>query len=120
MWRGERELPTNWPTWATTAIDTLQHNAQVDGDNTLVALVRLSSLFSDASKAVNEKDPQTMQNSRLILAGLEQQNRELQHSMNHMIRGFGKLSWVSSTRGKDTNTANRSDTDAGNVSRYIP
>lgn len=89
IWRGERDLPTNYPPWATTAVDILQHNAQVDGDNTLVALVRLSSLFSDASKAINERDVQTVQNSRLIFIGLEQQYQELQHSMNHPIMGFG-------------------------------
>ncbi|KAH7146973.1 hypothetical protein B0J13DRAFT_584382 [Dactylonectria estremocensis] len=89
IWRGERDLPTSYPPWATTAVDILQHNPQVDGDNTLVALFRLSSLFSDASKAINERDVQTVQNSRLIFIGLEQQYQELQHSMNHPIMGFG-------------------------------
>ncbi|CRG83894.1 hypothetical protein PISL3812_01250 [Talaromyces islandicus] len=89
VWRGERDLPTSCPPWARNAIDILQNNAQVDGDNTLVALVRLSSLFFDASKAINMRDVLTVQNSRLILVGLEQQYQELQHSMDHLIMGFG-------------------------------
>ncbi|WAO90263.1 Hypothetical protein NCS54_00768300 [Fusarium falciforme] len=88
VWRGERDLPTNHPTWASTAIDTLQHNAQVDGDYTLVALVRQSNLFSDASKVIN-KEGQTVENSRLVLADLEQQRQELQQSMDNLTMGSG-------------------------------
>ncbi|OKL57185.1 hypothetical protein UA08_07329 [Talaromyces atroroseus] len=91
VWRGERDLPTNCPPWARNAIDILQHNARVDGDNTLVALVRLSSLFFDAAKAINDRDVLTVQNSRLILIGLEQQYQELRHSMNHLIMGIGPI-----------------------------
>lgn len=94
VWRGERDLPTKCPPWARYAIDILQHNVQVDGDNTLVALVRLSGLFFDACKAINERGVLTVQNSRLILIGLEQQYQELQHSINHLILGSGTSNWV--------------------------
>ncbi|EEU36939.1 uncharacterized protein NECHADRAFT_81093 [Fusarium vanettenii 77-13-4] len=83
VWRGERDLPINRPPWASTAIDILQNNAQVDSDYTLVALIRQSSLISDASKVINEEG-QTMENSELILTDLRQQHHELQHSMDHL------------------------------------
>ncbi|KAI5456082.1 hypothetical protein BGZ63DRAFT_397381 [Mariannaea sp. PMI_226] len=89
VWRGERDLPTKRPPWASTAINILQHNVQVDGDNTLVALGRLSSFFSDASKAISERDTNTVQNSGMILIGLEQQHQDLQHSMNYLTMGSG-------------------------------
>ncbi|KAJ4207063.1 hypothetical protein NW759_014061 [Fusarium solani] len=87
-WRGERDLPTNRPPWASTAIDTLQHNAQVDGDYTLLALVRQSNLFSDASKVIN-KEGQTVENSQPLLIDLEQQRQELQQSMDNLTMGSG-------------------------------
>lgn len=94
VWKGETVLPTHFPPWASSAIDTLQHNAQVDSDNTLVALVRLSNLFSDASEAINERDVQTVQSSRLILIGLDQQYQEVQGSMTPPLMGSGTSSWV--------------------------
>ena len=94
VWKGERDSSTNYPTGASTSIDALQHNAQCDGDNTLVALVRLSSLFQDACKAMNERDAETSQNRHLILIGLEQQYRELQHSMHRHILGSGTSNGV--------------------------
>ncbi|KFY78900.1 hypothetical protein V499_02026 [Pseudogymnoascus sp. VKM F-103] len=90
VWKGETILRTHFPPWASSAIDTLQHNAQVESDNTLVALVRLSNLFSDASEAINERDVQTVQNSRLILIGLEQQYQEMQGSMTPTVLGSAK------------------------------
>ncbi|KAI8717128.1 hypothetical protein NCS52_00787400 [Fusarium sp. LHS14.1] len=84
VWRGERDLPINRPPWASTATDILQNNAQVDGDYTLVALVRQSNLISDASKVINEEG-QTVENSQLILTDLRQQHEELQESMNHLM-----------------------------------
>ena len=94
VWKGERSLPTSFPPWAYTAIDTLQHNAQVDGDNTLVALARLSNLFCDASEAINGGDEHTLHNSRLILIGLEQQFQELQASMTPPVMASGTSGWV--------------------------
>lgn len=90
VWRGERALPTNRPPWANTAIDILERNAQVEGDYTLVALVRQSNLFSDASKVIN-KEGQTVENSQPLLVDLEQQRQELQHSMDPLVES-GTLS----------------------------
>jgi hypothetical protein len=99
-WRGERDLPTNRPPWASTAIDTLQHNAQVDGDYTLLALVRQSNLFSDASKVIN-KEGQTVENSQPLLIDLEQQRQELQQSMDNLTMGSGTSSWMNVKRESD-------------------
>lgn len=79
------------PEWANTAIDTLQHNARVDGDNILAALTRLSLLFANATQAINDRGLQTVQNSRLILVGLEQQYQQVMGSIPAAVADNGML-----------------------------
>ncbi|KAL7931557.1 hypothetical protein V8C35DRAFT_309791 [Trichoderma chlorosporum] len=77
MWKGDRCVHTRLPPWAGSAIDILEQNAQVDGDHTLAALVRLSRLCSDATDAMNESANQTVRNSQLTLVGLEQHYHQI-------------------------------------------
>ncbi|UKZ83027.1 hypothetical protein TrVFT333_010828 [Trichoderma virens FT-333] len=81
VWKGDKCVHTRVPPWAGTAIDILEQNAQVDGDRTLAALVRLSRLCYDATDAINERENQTVRNSQLILVGIEQQYQQLRNSM---------------------------------------
>ncbi|RFU79703.1 hypothetical protein TARUN_2509 [Trichoderma arundinaceum] len=81
VWKGSEYLCTRIPPWAGTAIDILEQNAQADSDHALAALVRLSTLFSDASNAINEREKQTLRNSELILLGLEQSYQQVRSSI---------------------------------------
>lgn len=96
IWRGERDLPISRPSWISIATDTLQHNAQVDGDNTLVALIRTSSLFADVSR-IKEGDLQMATNCQLILKRLEEEFLELQTSTKQQITGIGRGSMPKKT-----------------------
>ncbi|PCG89032.1 Hypothetical protein PENO1_106900 [Penicillium occitanis (nom. inval.)] len=90
IWRGERDLPISRPSWISIATETLQHNVQVDGDSTLVALIRTSSLFADVS-GIKEGDLQTAANCQLILRRLEEEFLELQTSTKQLITGLGAI-----------------------------
>lgn len=88
IWRGKRDLPNSCPLWISVATETLQYNAQVDGDSTLVALVRTSSLFTDVS-GIKEGDSQMAANCQLILRRLEEEFLEMQTSTKQLITGLG-------------------------------
>ncbi|KAL6798105.1 hypothetical protein J3E68DRAFT_399032 [Trichoderma sp. SZMC 28012] len=81
VWKGDKCVHTRLPPWAGTAIDILEQNAQVEGDRTLAALVRLSRLSSDAGDAINDRDGQTVRNSQLTLLGLEQQYQQIRNNI---------------------------------------
>ncbi|KKO98742.1 hypothetical protein THAR02_09153 [Trichoderma harzianum] len=81
VWKGDKCVHTRLPSWAGTAIDILEQNAQVEGDRTLAALVRLSRLSSDATHAINDEDGQTVRNSQLTLLGLEQQYQQIRNNI---------------------------------------
>lgn len=119
IWRGERDLPISRPSWISIATETLQHNAQVDGDSTLVALVRTSSLFADVS-GIKKGDLQMATNCQLILRRLEEEYLELQTSTKQLITGLGRVSMLRKTFLRDTDRKSRSDSNAGHVCRYIP
>ncbi|PTB65557.1 hypothetical protein BBK36DRAFT_1202046, partial [Trichoderma citrinoviride] len=81
VWKGERCVPTRLPPWANVALDTLEQNAQTEGDRILAAMVRLSILCSDASDAMNERVKDTVRNSQLILVGLEQRYQQIRSNI---------------------------------------
>ncbi|KAL7806658.1 hypothetical protein V8C44DRAFT_338519 [Trichoderma aethiopicum] len=81
VWKGERCVPTRAPPWASIALDTLEQNAQTEGDRVLASLVRLSILCSDASDAMNERAKDTVRNSQLILLGLEQRYQQIRNNI---------------------------------------
>ncbi|GJN81286.1 hypothetical protein PLIIFM63780_004819 [Purpureocillium lilacinum] len=58
--------------------EILDRNAQVEGDNVLASLYRLSGILYEAAEAIHERKGQSEQHGRLLLAGLELQFRELQ------------------------------------------
>jgi hypothetical protein len=91
VWRGERDLPVHRPSWTSIATETLQLNAQDDGDIALVALVRTSSLFADVSETIQEQDSEVVTNCQSILRRLEQEFLELQPTTSHITTGLGKM-----------------------------
>lgn len=119
IWRGKRDLPNIHPLWISIATETLQYNAQVDGDSTLVALVRTSSLFADVS-AIKEGDSQMAANCQLILRRLEEEFLEMQTSTKQLMTGLGEGPMFGKTFLQDTDKELRSDSNAGHVCRYIP
>ncbi|KAF4340303.1 hypothetical protein FBEOM_5814 [Fusarium beomiforme] len=88
VWKGERELPILRLPCTSIALEILQNNAQVDGDITLVALVRSSSLFADMSETIREGDLQRATECQIILRRLEQDFLELQPTTNQPITGL--------------------------------
>ncbi|KAH8897678.1 hypothetical protein GQ53DRAFT_637773 [Thozetella sp. PMI_491] len=91
VWKGERDLPIGRPSCASNAIETLERNAQVDGDSTLVALVRMTSLFTRISGTIKERDMQAATDCQRILSTLKQEYFDLQQTTNHMITGLGAM-----------------------------
>jgi hypothetical protein len=94
VWKGESDLRIDWPSWAGTAIHTLQRYAQVNGDHSLVAQARLSSIFHEARKAIHERDSQTRQDCGPNIVGIETQYHDLRLSMDSEIMAFGTLRWT--------------------------
>ncbi|POR36871.1 Uncharacterized protein TPAR_02937 [Tolypocladium paradoxum] len=80
-WKSKRGVTTGFTSWTATCCDILERNAQVDGDVVLASLCRSSSILYEAAEAIHERNGQTEQHSRLVLAGLELQFREFQARM---------------------------------------
>ncbi|UNI24309.1 hypothetical protein JDV02_010064 [Purpureocillium takamizusanense] len=77
-WRNSKGLGVSFTSWTNTCSQLLDRNAQVEGDNVLASLYRLSGVLYEAAEAIHERKGQSEQHSRLLLAGLELQFRELQ------------------------------------------
>ncbi|OIW27601.1 hypothetical protein CONLIGDRAFT_671358 [Coniochaeta ligniaria NRRL 30616] len=72
VWRGKEDLPIAHASGASTAAAILEPNAQDDGDYTLVALVRISSLFSSTTEIIKEPNLQVAADCQSVLATLQQ------------------------------------------------
>ncbi|KAF4455946.1 hypothetical protein F53441_1813 [Fusarium austroafricanum] len=88
VWRGKRDLPISRVSWTRIALETLQHNTQDDGDNTLIALVRSSSLFADVSETMQDGGSEMSTDCQVILRRLEQEFLELQPATNQRSTGL--------------------------------
>ncbi|KAM3455356.1 hypothetical protein NHJ6243_008564 [Beauveria neobassiana] len=82
VWKGDRFVSTRQPPWTAAAIDILEQYAENDDDRKLAILARVSSLFSEAARAVSGKDGMPTRDSQLILLGLSQQYQLLQDSLS--------------------------------------
>lgn len=70
----------------TSCCDTLQRNAESDGDLTLVALVRLTGIISDVLGLMRE--PRVLvesQHDHLLLLGLETKFRDIRQNLQPHI-----------------------------------
>lgn len=76
-WRKHKTLIISFTPWTAVCCEALERSAQGNGDLTLVALVHLSGIVSDASDAFHSRHDRTEHESHLLLLGLEAQAREL-------------------------------------------
>ncbi|OAA57760.1 hypothetical protein ISF_07001 [Cordyceps fumosorosea ARSEF 2679] len=88
VWKGDRFVSTRQPPWTTTAIDILEKYGEDDDDRRLAILARLSTLFSEASSAVNGRDGMEVRDSQLILVGLSQQYQQVRDSLSFRFPGI--------------------------------
>ncbi|GJN67379.1 hypothetical protein PLICBS_001404 [Purpureocillium lilacinum] len=77
-WKNRKGMSVSFSSWTNTCSEILDRNAQVEGDNVLASLYRLSGILYEAAEAIHERKGQSEQHGRLLLAGLELQFRELQ------------------------------------------
>lgn len=100
-------------------METLESHAKVDGDSTLVALVRTSSLFAHLHGTTDDEYLGTAANCQAILRRLEQEFMQLQPAGNQLIAGLGKILWKT-IFASDTDAKSRRNPNANYVCRYIP
>ncbi len=82
-------MSVSFSSWTNTCSEILDRNAQVEGDNVLASLYRLSGILYEAAEAIHERKGQSEQHGRLLLAGLELQFRELQSMTSPSIAASG-------------------------------
>lgn len=85
----------------STVIDILEHNAQVEGDKTLAAQVRLSLILSGASDSINGVDDKALQSGPILLLGLQQHYQQVRSNIAPSLLASGKWNlWDMSSSSK--------------------
>ncbi|XWW95780.1 hypothetical protein V2A60_003747 [Cordyceps javanica] len=82
VWKGDRFVSTRQPLWAATAVNILEQCAENDEDRKLAILARVSNLFPEAARAVNDRESMDIREGQLILVGLSQQYQQMRDSLS--------------------------------------